>query len=121
ELAQEVSIPPDGEVDGARLTGADLLPLRVPEPAQVRPGNPALRAGMPRVDVERIATSGALAILARTYGRLPPEHLAGARVAEVGSGIVEALLDVEHLQPRPGRIQVAEVQGVSMAEAGGVE
>src|SRR5690606_17372063 len=50
-----------------------------------------------------------------------PQDLTRAGVPEVGPGVVETLLDVEDLQPRPVRVEVTEMERVSVAETGGIE
>src|SRR5690606_27341468 len=77
---------------------------------------PGFRPGVPRVDVEGVAAARPLPVAARLYRSLSPEYLAGGGVAEIRTGVVETLLDVEDLQPRAGRGEVAEAQRAAMAQ-----
>ena len=100
QLAQQVAVPPDGHVHGAR-PAADPFPLGVP---QARRAAPQLGARMPRVDVGGHAAAHVLADAAREidFARARIEQ---RRPRPVGTAAF-VLVNAPDFQAGPRRIEV---------------
>src|SRR4051812_25138654 len=70
---------------------------------------------MTRVDVRREAAPD-------IRRRFAPKNLARARVAEIGSvGVLRILVDGEHFEPGPVRIEIGNMNRVTVTEAGRIK
>ena len=115
DLAERVAVPPDAEVARPGLAIGNHGALHVPEAAEPLAGGPHLVASVARVDVHRHAP-------ADVRRRLAPDQGPGPCVAEFGPDRMPRLLvDVEHLQAGPVGVDVRDVEGIAVAEAGRVE
>jgi len=91
QFAEQVAVPPDGEIAGTGRALGDFLAFGVEQAGNTRAKYSALMARITRIDVEGGAAPGTFAIGARFEGGLFPIDLAGAGVAEADAGIIKPL------------------------------